>query len=395
LKNTTSNIKKLYLFNILIGLQFGIAALSTTFQLLFSKVGGEGLLTKLNQVEKYSIIMCLLLIGIDIAHIGVKKYIALFEGLKNATFLILIIFLFINKLNPIVLTIAFVVNVVTVRLLHVYWMDFNMRTSKKEDFKSVISNIMFYRNFATLAGMGIAYFVIKLVYPYNFITIFAITAALGAVLIGAVLSVSETGFKKEGKRHIKYNEIFKLQMEKNCLFMCVGKIILNLSYGVPVLFAMLAIRKGYTDQQIVLLGIITFIAAALFAKIIPKTNLTSKQNMLIGHFLVGLSGYVAFITSNFYIAALVYGLSSAFINIGYYGFQNGFDAERKHVYMTTQTSINFTTGFGVFICAKLINVYGFYAAVTFSVVAAIMSISFILFLDDTEKQEERELAIEH
>ena len=66
-----NNITKLYLFNIVIGFQTGLAAIGTVFQLLFSEVGGKELVTKLNQIDQYAIIISGVFIALNVMNIKI------------------------------------------------------------------------------------------------------------------------------------------------------------------------------------------------------------------------------------------------------------------------------------------------------------------------------------
>jgi len=263
-----------------------------------------------------------------------------------------------------------------------------MKIIEKEKFKEVFAKTVFLNTIAVIAGMILSYILIDIVYPYNFVIIFVITAISGAYLVVGTLSIEEISGNKENNKNLTLKEVLNVQKEKNCINMCLGKIILNFGYGITLLYAMLAIESGYTSRQIVELGFITFISMAICASVAGKLNMTHKQNMIAGHLLVAISVFSLFLTSNFYVAVVLIGLSNGIVNIGYYGFQNSLGEKRRHIYMSTQTTINITTGMGVFVAAKLIDNYSVNVAIIYSIVAVIISIGFVLRLKVPEEKLE-------
>ncbi|MCT4611856.1 MAG: hypothetical protein N4A47_00635 [Clostridia bacterium] len=386
-KDIKRNIRILFIINILFGLQFGLRDVSTTMQILFSRVGGESLLSILNQTNQYMLGIVILLVGIDIAHVKLKKCMVVTEFLRYSTFGILAVGLFYNMITPASLFVIFLINLFVKRLITVLSMDFQMKIIPEKLFKKVIGDIMFYRSIAILIGMAASYFIIKIAYPMNFVIIFTLVTLIGMIIVISYSRFKEPEFSSKEVKKATFKEIFEIMEEKNCVNMNVGKSILNLSFGVIILYAMLAIRAGYTEEQIVTLGMVFFVTNAVFNKIIPRLGTTSRENIIMGHIMTTLSIALVLVTRNYYLGFFTYGLMVAFVNIGYYGYMNDFDPERKHVYLTVETSIGVLAGVGVFMSKLLIDIIGFELTALFSIVLSIVSLVFIARLDELEKEE--------
>ncbi len=387
-KEVKLNLIIMLITNLLAGFHLGLRDLTTTMQILFSKVGGEQLLILINQMTYYTLIICVLLITINVQKIDLKYKIIFLDTITYIGYLAIGILLVMDKLTSGILFGIMLVNMICNRLLAVLSMDFKMKIIPKNNFKRFLSDITFIQILATAIGICVAYFIVRKPYPDSFATLMFISFFIGIIInIISAFMVEKT---KPHKKHdiadrINIKDIIKVAKEKNFIYLNIGRLILNMSYGIIILYAMYAMRLGYKATDIVIFGIVQFGVRAMCSIFVPKLKISSRQIMMIGHLLIGLTAFLTYITHNFYVGFAMYGAAEALLNLGYFSYINSLGDERKHIYLTAQTFFIVSIGFSIPFAAFVLNTYDFEAISILSLLFALGSIAFIEYLEETEE----------
>ncbi|HBY20176.1 MAG TPA: hypothetical protein DEG71_04060, partial [Clostridiales bacterium] len=308
-KDIKRNMFILYLTSFLIGLELGIRDFSTTLQILFEKVGGDKLLILTNQFSFYSFLLCIFLMGINLNRAKLKTKIAFMESLTFVGYLMIAILLYFDKLTGTALFLIFIGNTIINRLLIIMWVEFKMKLVSNDGFKKLLGNAIFFQMIAIMVGMSISYLIISKPYPHNFIHLFTIVPIIGFSVCMMYLFLKEPK-NSEVDVHtekIKWEDIKTCLKEKNYINMMLSKIMFNMSFGIVVLYAFYAIRQGYAENQIVLMGLVSYVFQAVGGAIFGNVKFSNKTTILYATFFTIASILSVFELNNMYLGFALLG----------------------------------------------------------------------------------------
>ncbi len=385
-KEIKYNLIILYVATALIGFELGLRDFSTTLQILFEKVGGEKLLSLINQFTFYSFILCIFLMGVHVSRYKLKNKIAFMEFLTFFGFFIIAVLMKFDKLSAGILFFIFFGNTIINRFLIIMWVSFKMKLLQGDSFKKLLGNAIFVQMVSIIAGMGVSYAIINKPYPYNFIQLFFTVACIGfaVCILYVLLKEPETNGAEEEIENIKLVEIKAYAGENNFISMMMSKVMYNLSFGVVVLFALYAIKLGYSEDKIVLMGLVSYIFQAISGLIFGNSKTSSKTILLYAHVFTILSIIAVFILNQMFLGFALLGIAEPLVHIGYYGFINHMEGKRKHIYLTSETVINCVCGISVAIFGRIMGTYGYAVSAIISIIFILISILYTINLEEHE-----------
>ena len=388
-KDIKRNMFILYLTSFLIGLELGIRDFSTTLQILFEKVGGDKLLILTNQFSFYSFLLCIFLMGINLNRAKLKTKIAFMESLTFVGYLMIAILLYFDKLTGTALFLIFIGNTIINRLLIIMWVEFKMKLVSNDGFKKLLGNAIFFQMIAIMVGMSISYLIISKPYPHNFIHLFTIVPIIGFSVCMMYLFLKEPK-NSEVDVHtekIKWEDIKTCLKEKNYINMMLSKIMFNMSFGIVVLYAFYAIRQGYAENQIVLMGLVSYVFQAVGGAIFGNVKFSNKTTILYATFFTIASILSVFELNNMYLGFALLGFSEPLVHLGYYGFINAVEKSKKHIYLTSETIIHFIIGVSIAMFGVLTTSFGYSVSSMIAIGFLLIALIFSYRLEDCEHGE--------
>ena len=270
---------------------------------------GENVAIFLRVFHYFSILIVILLIPFVVKY-KIKHAIIFLDVVCVLVVLLLSIVTGTDNLHLIYVLPVFMIISTVVRMLILLWTKFELQLVPMERRQKFFGYGGFIGTVFAILGSYTAVLILKMNFPQNYFWIFLLTSIVDGAFIVLYCMLNDSVLEKE-KKTIKYIDIIKIVNNDDFKIFVKYKFWTVLGWSIAIIYAIIAIKKGYGAYEIAIMGVVYMVSYALGDLMWARIKSTFTNIIVVTRLIIIIGFVLLLFDVNMYIIFAIAGIVDA------------------------------------------------------------------------------------